>query len=153
MGQIEQVNRVVLFRDARDYQILFLSLFLVMGIGTQDWTLRPEMIEVAIATSLLIQTLAAYLTFLYQQKIQNTFQTFNPSLRIALITTLEFFVSTGIFWVLFCLAPSTVLFDRIWGAPRFIRETVAVAFKSSTPCPEMIPNPQSNLSIAKTTNH
>jgi Na+-transporting NADH:ubiquinone oxidoreductase subunit NqrB len=46
-----------LLKDIRDYQILFLSLFLVLGIGTRDWTLRPELIGVAIATCLLTQWL------------------------------------------------------------------------------------------------
>ncbi|MEQ8962439.1 MAG: hypothetical protein RLP02_31685, partial [Coleofasciculus sp. C2-GNP5-27] len=41
--------------DPRDYQILFLSLFLVLGIGTRDWTLQPQFIGVAIATCLLTQ--------------------------------------------------------------------------------------------------
>ncbi|RZM82302.1 RnfABCDGE type electron transport complex subunit D [Leptolyngbya iicbica] len=46
-----------MFRDARDYQILFLSLFLCLGLATRDWTLRPAVIGVAIATTLLTQTL------------------------------------------------------------------------------------------------
>ncbi|WP_341529104.1 RnfABCDGE type electron transport complex subunit D [Nostoc sp. UHCC 0302] len=45
----------MLFKDIRDYQILFLGLFLVLGIGTRDWTLRPELIAVAIATCLSTQ--------------------------------------------------------------------------------------------------
>jgi Na+-transporting NADH:ubiquinone oxidoreductase subunit NqrB len=49
----------MLFKDARTYQILFLSLFLVLGIGTRDWTLRPEMIAVAIATCVTTQILLA----------------------------------------------------------------------------------------------
>ena len=47
----------MLFKDIRDYQILYLSLFLTLGIGTRDWTLRPLMIIVAIATSLATQWL------------------------------------------------------------------------------------------------
>ncbi|WP_066384212.1 MULTISPECIES: RnfABCDGE type electron transport complex subunit D [unclassified Anabaena] len=45
----------MLLKDIRDYQILFLSLFLILGIGTRDWTLRPELIVVAIATCLATQ--------------------------------------------------------------------------------------------------
>jgi Na+-transporting NADH:ubiquinone oxidoreductase subunit NqrB len=45
----------MLLKDIRDYQILFLSLFLILGIGTRDWTLRPELIAVAIATCLATQ--------------------------------------------------------------------------------------------------
>ena len=47
----------MLFKDIRDYQILYLSLFLLLGISTRDWTLRPSMILVAIATSLITQSL------------------------------------------------------------------------------------------------
>jgi Na+-transporting NADH:ubiquinone oxidoreductase subunit NqrB len=50
-------------KDARDYQILFLSLFLVLGIGTRDWTLRPEFILVAIATCCLTQWVATSLKY------------------------------------------------------------------------------------------
>ncbi len=47
----------MLLKDIRDYQILFLSLFLILGIGTRDWTLRPELIVVAIATCVSTQWL------------------------------------------------------------------------------------------------
>ncbi|GAX44000.1 hypothetical protein NIES4075_50150 [Tolypothrix sp. NIES-4075] len=47
----------MLLKDIRDYQILFLSLFLILGIGTRDWTLRPELIAVAIATCISTQWL------------------------------------------------------------------------------------------------
>ncbi|MBC6478281.1 MAG: hypothetical protein EBE86_002210 [Hormoscilla sp. GUM202] len=44
--------------DPRENQILFLSLFLALGIGTRDWTLRPDFIIVAIATCLCTQWIA-----------------------------------------------------------------------------------------------
>ena len=47
-------------RDARDYQILFLSLFLALGIWARDWTLHPEMIGVAIATCSLTQLIGTW---------------------------------------------------------------------------------------------
>jgi Na+-transporting NADH:ubiquinone oxidoreductase subunit NqrB len=47
-------------QDARLYQIVFLSLFLLLGIGTRDWTLQPVMVGTAIATCLLTQTLASW---------------------------------------------------------------------------------------------
>jgi Na+-transporting NADH:ubiquinone oxidoreductase subunit NqrB len=52
---IALIDELMLLKDIRDYQILFLGLFLVLGIGTRDWTLRPELIGVAIATCLLTQ--------------------------------------------------------------------------------------------------
>jgi hypothetical protein len=42
-------------RDARDYQILFLALFLLLGLATRDWTLKPLAVGCAIATCLLTQ--------------------------------------------------------------------------------------------------
>jgi Na+-transporting NADH:ubiquinone oxidoreductase subunit NqrB len=49
----------MLLQDARDYQILFLSLFLVLGIGTRDWTLRLDLILVVIVTCLVTQAIAS----------------------------------------------------------------------------------------------
>jgi Na+-transporting NADH:ubiquinone oxidoreductase subunit NqrB len=72
--------RVVLFKDARDYQILFLSLFLILGIGTRDWTLRPELIGIAIVTCLLGQ-------WAFNQQPLTKPQ-FSSSVRSALITSL-----------------------------------------------------------------
>ncbi len=50
-----------MLRDARDYQILFLALFLGLGALTRDWTLRPEVIATAIATCLITQVLCTTL--------------------------------------------------------------------------------------------
>jgi len=47
-----------MLRDARLYQILFLSLFLLLGIGTRDWTLQPQIVLTAIATCLTTQLVA-----------------------------------------------------------------------------------------------
>jgi Na+-transporting NADH:ubiquinone oxidoreductase subunit NqrB len=44
-----------MFKDARDYQILFLTLFLVLGVAMRDWSLRPEIIGTAIITALGVQ--------------------------------------------------------------------------------------------------
>ncbi len=45
----------MLFQDARDYQILFLSTFLFLGIGTRDWTLRVDLILAIILSCLFTQ--------------------------------------------------------------------------------------------------
>ncbi|MEH2073755.1 MAG: RnfABCDGE type electron transport complex subunit D [Nostoc sp.] len=68
----------MLLKDIRDYQILFLGLFLVLGISTRDWTLRPELIGVAIATSLATQWILSLVTGKEQM----------ANLRSALITSL-----------------------------------------------------------------
>ena len=49
------MNVPMLPKDARIYQILFLLLFLLVGIGTRDWTLQPGMIAATITTCLLTQ--------------------------------------------------------------------------------------------------
>lgn len=46
----------MLFQDARDYQILFLSLFLFLGISSRDWTIRPGLMVVVMVSCLLTQT-------------------------------------------------------------------------------------------------
>jgi len=67
-------------QDPRDYQILFLSLFLILGIGTRDWTLRPDLILVVTITCLLTQWVAValwakpkekFLNFLTEKGIRN----------------------------------------------------------------------------------
>jgi Na+-transporting NADH:ubiquinone oxidoreductase subunit NqrB len=45
----------MLVKDIRDYQIVFLASFLVLGVCTRDWTLRPELIGMIIVTCLLTQ--------------------------------------------------------------------------------------------------
>lgn len=42
-------------QDARDYQILCLTLFLGLGMAARDWTLQPAIIATAIATALVCQ--------------------------------------------------------------------------------------------------
>jgi Na+-transporting NADH:ubiquinone oxidoreductase subunit NqrB len=49
----------MVFRDARDYQILFLALFLWLGISTRDWTLRFDLMSVVVASCLITQILAS----------------------------------------------------------------------------------------------
>lgn len=48
-------------KDARNYQILALFLFLVLGIGTRDWTLKPELMGVIFATCLTTQILMTWI--------------------------------------------------------------------------------------------
>jgi Na+-transporting NADH:ubiquinone oxidoreductase subunit NqrB len=45
----------MLLNDPRTDQILFLSLFLLLGLATRDWTLQPGIVGVAIATCLTMQ--------------------------------------------------------------------------------------------------
>ena len=75
----------MLFKDIRDYQILYLSLFLILGIGTRDWTLRPTMIIVAIATSLATQSL---LTLIINHFSGESDREHKTNIRSPLITSL-----------------------------------------------------------------
>ena len=60
------------FQDARDYQILFLSLFLFVGISTRDWTLQPDLILVTIASCLLTQfCLSSFINFVKSKNKHN----------------------------------------------------------------------------------
>ncbi|TYQ30806.1 RnfABCDGE type electron transport complex subunit D [Pseudanabaena sp. UWO310] len=43
------------FKDARDYQILFLSVFLLLGVSTRDWTLKPIAIALTFSICWLTQ--------------------------------------------------------------------------------------------------
>lgn len=54
-------QKTMLFKDARDYQILFLSVFLFLGIVTRDWTLRLDFIGVLLLSCLLTQALLSLL--------------------------------------------------------------------------------------------
>lgn len=80
----------MLLQDIRDYQILFLSLFLILGISTRDWTLRPDLIVVVIATCLVTQWLAEIAVSNWPKL---DFSSVKPqkttSLRSALITSLS----------------------------------------------------------------
>jgi Na+-transporting NADH:ubiquinone oxidoreductase subunit NqrB len=72
---------MILCKDIRDYQILFLSLFLILGIGTRDWTLHPEFIAVAIASCIITQIICSLIT-----KSPDSLQPIN--IRSPLITSL-----------------------------------------------------------------
>ena len=79
-----------LLKDDRDYQILFLSCFLSLGLFTRDWSLKIDLIIIVILSCLLTQLLFTSLINLSQKK--STFSLFNPlflnSWRSALITAL-----------------------------------------------------------------
>jgi Na+-transporting NADH:ubiquinone oxidoreductase subunit NqrB len=50
------------WQDARFYQIGCLSLFLLLGIGTRDWTLQPTLIALLLGTCGLTQVICCGLT-------------------------------------------------------------------------------------------
>jgi Na+-transporting NADH:ubiquinone oxidoreductase subunit NqrB len=79
-----------MFKDIRDYQILFLSLFLIVGIGTRDWTLRPELIVIAIATCIITQLIFSLVISRWSLVISPEPTHIKPTfnLRSSLITSL-----------------------------------------------------------------
>jgi Na+-transporting NADH:ubiquinone oxidoreductase subunit NqrB len=79
----------MLFRDVRDYQILFLSSFLFLGISTKDWTLKPELIIVLLLTCLISQWFNEEIKIYWLTKKLNLSNPLKlPSLRSAIITAL-----------------------------------------------------------------
>jgi Na+-transporting NADH:ubiquinone oxidoreductase subunit NqrB len=67
-----------LFRDARDFQILFLSTFLMLGIFNRDWTVKPELMIAILVSAIVTQLIA-----------DRVFSSENPSIRSALITAIS----------------------------------------------------------------
>lgn len=51
-----------MLKDARDHQIVFLTIFLALGVAMRDWSLRPEMVAVAVGISLVVQAGLTWLT-------------------------------------------------------------------------------------------
>lgn len=76
----------MLFQDARVYQIVFLSLFLFLGISRRDWTVRPDLIGVVIISCILTQIVFSVLLNLTQNKTEVI--TVFSSLQSAIITGL-----------------------------------------------------------------
>ncbi len=80
-----QIAQPSMFRDARLYQILFLSSFLLLGTGTRDWTLHPEIVATAIATCCITQWIWSVRS---TPLTPITSPLLHPSLPSALITAL-----------------------------------------------------------------
>ena len=70
--------RFNLFKDARDFQILFLSTFLMLGIFNRDWTVKPELMIAILLSAIATQLIA-----------DRIFSSENPSIRSALITAIS----------------------------------------------------------------
>ncbi|EKV01101.1 Na+-transporting NADH:ubiquinone oxidoreductase, subunit NqrB [Leptolyngbya sp. PCC 7375] len=66
-----------IFKDARDYQILCLALFLVLGVAMRDWSLQPAIVATAIITALGSQGLCSWL--MSHNSSSNQLQTISPA--------------------------------------------------------------------------
>lgn len=69
-----------MFADPRDYQIVFLTAFLGLGILTRDWSVKPELILTIVISCCLSQFICSKLA----KPLENPF----PALKSALITSL-----------------------------------------------------------------
>lgn len=69
-----------MFADPRDYQIVFLTTFLGLGIMTRDWSIKPELILTLVVTCCITQLIGS--------KIQKPHENPLPALKSALITSL-----------------------------------------------------------------
>ena len=90
----------MLFKDARVTQIIFLGLFLLLGVGTRDWTIQSNLMLVVIGSCLIAQWLLSavveYGKRYDEYSFANTHSKLNilispkvlTSLRSALITSL-----------------------------------------------------------------
>ncbi|MBE9065288.1 RnfABCDGE type electron transport complex subunit D [Leptolyngbya cf. ectocarpi LEGE 11479] len=54
-------HRFYFLKDARDYQIVCLSLFLAMGVAMRDWSLQPAIVATAVFTALMSQGVLTWL--------------------------------------------------------------------------------------------
>ncbi|MGL5080374.1 MAG: RnfABCDGE type electron transport complex subunit D [Microcoleaceae cyanobacterium] len=85
-----------MIKDARNPQILFLTTFLILGIGTRDWTVRPDLVIVTLCTCLLTQGMAERLQQMWLNRSaqaasesgQDSIRQQGSSWRSALITAL-----------------------------------------------------------------
>lgn len=90
----------MLIKDARLTQIIFLGLFLFLGVNTRDWTIQPDLIFAVVASCLisqwLLSALVEYVKSSSEYSLSNIYSELNilispkvlTSLRSALITSL-----------------------------------------------------------------
>jgi len=77
-----------MFKDARHAQILFLSTFLMLGLSTRDWTVKPENIVVVITSCLLTQVIATAIVSRKLKPTPETRRSLRSSWKSGLITSL-----------------------------------------------------------------
>lgn len=82
----------MLFQDARDYQILFLSVFLFLGISTRDWTVKPDLMLVVILSCLVTQMIL--LSLLKLTENQNSYNK-QPNHALDKLSHIDFWLSIG----------------------------------------------------------
>jgi Na+-transporting NADH:ubiquinone oxidoreductase subunit NqrB len=99
-----------MFQDPRDFQICFLSLFLGLGLWLKDWTLRPDVIFCAIATCLIVQSIASLLQTRKESAVSFDWIS---SLRSALITgiSLSLLLRTD-HWYTMCFAAAAAISSK-----------------------------------------
>ena len=63
----------MIFKDRRDYQIIFLSCFLFLGLITRDWTIQPFLIVTVISSCLITQWVLSISVELQKKEIDSFF--------------------------------------------------------------------------------
>lgn len=104
-------------QDARDWQIAFLSMFLLLGLTTRAWTLSPEVVGGAIATSLLTQYLCQTLSSLASNRVAKTSFNWRSPLITALGLSLLLRVDSVGTMAIAAIAAISSKFLLRWNAP------------------------------------
>jgi Na+-transporting NADH:ubiquinone oxidoreductase subunit NqrB len=96
------VKDLKLFRDARDFQILFLLAFLTLGISARDFTIKWDCVAAAMASSIVAQMIGDRL-----------WHSANPSIRSAMITAISLcLLLRANHWMTMVLAGSISIFSK-----------------------------------------
>jgi Na+-transporting NADH:ubiquinone oxidoreductase subunit NqrB len=100
----------MLFRDVRDFQILFLSVFLFLGIYTRDWTLRIDLISIIFLVCIATQITLSSLTQFFRQPEEYRLNPSNHALDWLSLTSLRsaIITSLGLCLLLRANSPTTV---------------------------------------------
>ena len=71
----------MLFKDARWTQIIFLGLFLFLGVATRDWTVQGNLVLVVTSSCLVTQWILSSVVE-YSKQSEDNFHNFNSKLNI-----------------------------------------------------------------------
>lgn len=93
--------------DPRHDQILFLSLFLILGVTTRDWTLQPVVIGVCVFVCLAVQLLLSH----YQLPRHAVWNSLKSSLITSL--SLSLLLRTDQMWI-YGLAAGLAIASKFW---------------------------------------
>ena len=76
-----------ILKDRRDYQIIFLSSFLILGLSNRDWTIQPVLMATVIASCLLTQWILGAVVEIQKKDNPNRFSSCKWQFAIATLTS------------------------------------------------------------------